>query len=211
MRFGVEETDLTVLEVIEQDNWLWEPGEIIAVPLGRPATIDDLRRTKLKVEIVKGELLVIGPSGHAPARAAGKILISLYMDEERHGGGEAFGARLAYILDLPHRQAICPDVSWFTGEPSGADFPHGAPVFAVEVRDWIDDGREAERRMAAKRADYFTAGTRVVWDVDVLREKLIRAYRANNPRHATVYRPGQTADAEPAVPGWRFAVDALFD
>jgi Uma2 family endonuclease len=201
----------TVLEVIEDDNWLWEPGEIIAVPLGRPATVDDLSRTKLKAEISNGELLVIGPSGHRPARAAGKILISLHMHMERHGGGEAFGARLAYILDLPNRLAICPDVSWYTGPSADAGYPRGAPVFAVEVRDWIDHGDEAERRMAAKRADYFAAGTLVVWDVDVLRENLIRAYRANDPEHPTVYRGGEPADAEPAVPGWRFPVDELFD
>ena len=119
--------------------------------------------------------------------------------------------RLAYILDLPYRLAICPDVSWFTGELVDADFPRGAPVFAVEVRDWIDDGDEAEGRMAAKRADYFAAGTQVVWDVDVLRDERIHAYRANNPEHATVYRRGEIADAEPAVPGWRFPVDELFD
>lgn len=203
--------ELTVLEVIEGDIWLWEPREIRVVPLGRRATIDDLRRTKLKAEILNGELLVIGPSGHAPARAAGKILIRLHMHMERHGGGEPFGARLAYILDLPHRQSICPDASWYTGPRAGAGYPVGAPVFAVEVRDWIDHGDEAERRMEAKRADCFAAGTQVVWDVDVLREKLIRAYRANNPRHAVVYRRGEVADAEPAVPGWRFAVDELFD
>jgi len=202
---------VSVLEVIEDDNWLWEAGEIITVPLGRPATIDDLRRTKLKAEIVDGELQVIGPSGGTPGIAGGNILISLHTHERRHGGGEAFGARLAYILDLPHRQSICPDVSWYTGLPGGADYPRGAPVFAVEVRDEIDFGDEAERRMTAKRADYFAAGTQVVWDVDVIHEKLIRAYRANDPDHAVVYRRGEVADAEPAVPGWRFAVGELFD
>lgn len=65
--------------------------------------------------------------------------------------------------------------------------------------------------MAAKRADYFAAGTQVVWDVDVLRENLIRAYRPNDPENPTVYRRGENADAEPAVPGWRFPVDELFD
>jgi Uma2 family endonuclease len=200
----------TALEVIEDDNWLWEPGEIIAVPLGRPATIEDLRRTKLKAEIVNGEMLVIGPSGGVTANAAGNIFFRLHQHKRQHRGGRAMTARFVYILDLPHRQAICPDVSWNTLPPS-ADFTRGAPIFAAEVRDWIDHGDEAERRMAAKRADYFAAGTQVVWDVDVLREKLIRAYRPNNPEHATVYRRGEVADAEPAVPGWRFPVDELFD
>jgi hypothetical protein len=26
----------SILDVIEEDNWLWEPGENIVVPLGRP-------------------------------------------------------------------------------------------------------------------------------------------------------------------------------
>jgi hypothetical protein len=39
---------------------------------------------------------------------------------------------------------------------------------AVEVRSEGDYGPAAEREMAAKRRDYFAAGTQVVWDVDVL-------------------------------------------
>lgn len=207
----MDTAEVSVLEVIEDDNWLWEPGEIIAIPLGRPATIDDLRRTKHKAEIVNGEMLVIGPSGGGPGIAMRNLIVSLHMHEERHGGGCVYTSRFTYVLDLPHRQAISPDVSWYTGSTGDVGYPRGAPVFAVEVRDWIDHGDEAERRMAAKRADYFAAGTLVVWDVDVLRENLIRAYRANDPEHPTVYRGGETADAEPAVPGWRFPVDELFD
>ena len=90
-----------------------------------------------------------------------------------------------------------------------AGFPRGAPVFAVEVCDDIDYGAEGDQRYAARRADYFAAGTRVVWDVDVLHEHAIHVYRANNPARAEVYRRGETADAEPAVPGWAFAVDDL--
>jgi Uma2 family endonuclease len=64
--------------------------------------------------------------------------------------------------------------------------------------------------MAAKRADYFTAGTLVVWDVDVLRDGWIRVYRASDPENPTVYPRGETAEAEPAVPEWTFTVDDLF-
>jgi len=81
----------------------------------------------------------------------------------------------------------------------------------VEVRSRGDYGLRAERAMGAKRADYFAAGTQVVWDVDVLREKLIRVYRVDDPENPTIYRRGEVADAEPAVPGWRFPVDELFD
>lgn len=63
----------------------------------------------------------------------------------------------------------------------------------------------------AKRSDYFAAGTGIVWDVDVLRDELIRVYRASAPNAPTAYRRGEIAEAEPALPGFRFAVDELFD
>jgi len=63
--------------------------------------------------------------------------------------------------------------------------------------------------MAAKRADYFAAGTLVVWDVDVLQEKVVRVFRADRPDEAKIYFAGDVAEAEPAVPGWRMAVNSL--
>lgn len=64
--------------------------------------------------------------------------------------------------------------------------------------------------MRDKRADYFACGTLVVWDVDVLSENVIRSYKASDPDNPVIFRRGTIADAEPAVPGWRMAVDELF-
>ena len=64
--------------------------------------------------------------------------------------------------------------------------------------------------MAAKRADYFAAGTLVVWDVDLLGDDVVRAYSATQPDNPTIYRRGEVAEAEPAVPGWSMPVDELF-
>ena len=89
-------------------------------------------------------------------------------------------------------------------------FFQGAPVFAVEIRSENDYGPAAEREMAAKRADYFTAGTLVVWDVDLLGDDTVSVYRSSDPNTPTVYRRGQTAEAEPAVPEWTMPVDELF-
>jgi Uma2 family endonuclease len=63
--------------------------------------------------------------------------------------------------------------------------------------------------MAAKRADYFAAGTLVVWDVDLLSEQPVRVYRAADPDHPTIYRRGDLAEAEPALPGWFMPVDDI--
>ena len=61
-------------------------------------------------------------------------------------------------------------------------FFQGAPVFAVEIRSENDYGPAAEREMAAKRADYFAAGTLVVWDVDLLGDETVRVFRSSDLR-----------------------------
>ncbi len=38
----------------------------------------------------------------------------------------------------------------------------------------------------------------------------MRVYRASDSAQPTVFRPGEIAEAEPAVPGWSLPVDALF-
>jgi Uma2 family endonuclease len=88
-------------------------------------------------------------------------------------------------------------------------FIEGPPTLAVEVRSENDYGDAAEDALTAKRADYFAAGTLVVWDVDPQAET-VTVYRATAPTQPVVYRRGNTAEAEPAVPGWRMKVDDIF-
>jgi Uma2 family endonuclease len=80
----------------------------------------------------------------------------------------------------------------------------------VEVRSEGDYGPAAELEITAKRHDYFAAGTQVVWDVDVLRSEAVGVYRAADPDNPTVYRRGDFAEAEPAVPGWTMPVEDFF-
>ena len=84
------------------------------------------------------------------------------------------------------------------------------PVFAVEVRSENDYGKRAEREMAEKRQDYFAAGTLVVWDVDLLSDDVITSYRADAPDTPIIFQRGEMTHAEPALLGWRMAVDELF-
>jgi len=184
---------------------------MFVLDLGREATVADLHNLKGKAEIVDGRLVVIAPAGGMPSVAAVSIQVGLNLYRKERGGGFAFGSTLAYLVDLPHRRSLCPDASWYTGSRAEAGFPTGAPAFAAEIRDAANYGEAYEDHFTAKRADYFAAGTKVVWDVDVLREELIRVYRADDPGKPTIYRRGEVAEAEPAVPGWRFPVEELFD
>lgn len=112
-------------------------------------------------------------------------------------------------MNLPHRKSFSPDAAFYSG-PMTMKFLEGAPIFAAEVRSEGDYGTAAEQEMARRRADYFAAGTLVVWDVDLLSDAVVRVYRAEQPDQATIYPRGEMAKAEPALPGWTMSVDDLF-
>ena len=173
------------------------------------ATIQDLYQVEGKAELVNGELIKMSPTGGFPHYAALEITISLAAYEKKTKKGHAIGDNAAFLVHLPHRKSFSPDAGFYVGEVT-MKFFEGAPVFAVEVRSEGDYGLRAERAMAAKRDDYFAAGTLVVWDVDLLSDDVVRVYRASDPQHATIYRRGQIAEAEPAVPGWTMPVNDLF-
>jgi Uma2 family endonuclease len=174
------------------------------------ATIDDLYRIPEngKAEIVNGELVVMEPTGFLPSRAAAAIFGSLREYERRTGRGFAIPDNTGFVVDLPHRSSFSPDAAFHVGEPSGMKFLRGAPIFAVEVRSESDYGPAAEKQIERKRGDYFESGTVVVWDVDLLGEYVIRAYTSEG--HSLSFRRGEITEAEPALPGWRMPVDALF-
>ena len=180
------------------------------VPLAREATLEDLLDVDGRAELIDGEIVPVTPTGHRPNRSARRITVSLDAHEGLRGGGCAVGEGAGFVLRTPRTQVLSPDAAWWPGNVIAAGQIDGAPSFAAEVRSESDYGPAAERAMAIKRNLYFAAGTQVVWDVDVLREGWIRAYRADRPDYQIVYRRGEVADAEPAVPGWRFPVDALF-
>ncbi len=173
-------------------------------------TIDDLYKVEGKAELVNGEIVCMSPTGGMPGKASLRIARRLLDYEERAGGGYAFPNNVAFAVHLPHRESFSPDASWYVGPPPDMRFPQGAPVFAVEVRSENDYGPAAERAMQDKRADYFACGTQVVWDVDLLGEDVIKSYKASDPENPMIFRRGDTADAEPAVPEWRMPVDDLF-
>jgi Uma2 family endonuclease len=174
------------------------------------ATIEDLARVDGKAEIVDGELILMPPTGDDPIYASGEIFAGLREYSRQTKQGRAVPDNAGFRVHLPHRESFSPDAAFYVGPRAGMKFFEGAPRFAVEVRSENDYGPQAEREMAAKRADYFAAGTLVVWDVDLLSEDVIRSYRADKPDEPKIFRRGEIADAEPAVPGWTMPVDDLF-
>jgi Uma2 family endonuclease len=176
------------------------------------ATIEDLYAlpSDQKAEIVDGEIVLMSPTGAAPNYAASEIFVSLRSYSRLKKKGCAVTDNAAFRVDLPNRKSFSPDAAFYMGRWTGMKFFEGAPVFAVEVRSEGDYGPAAERGMARKRADYFAAGSLVVWDVDLLGDDTVKSYGSVDPNTPTIYRRGKIATAEPAMPGWSITVDDLF-
>ena len=174
------------------------------------ATLRDLSHAPGKAELVNGKVVLMAPTGDAPGTAADEIYFSLRKYVEQSGIGHAVSDNKAFRANLPHRETLSPDAAFYTGPRAGMDFYPAPPDFAVEVRSKGDYGPAPEQDIARKRAEYFAAGTLVVWDVDLLNEPTVRKYAAAAPEHPTSFHRGEFADAEPAVPGWRMSVDELF-
>jgi Uma2 family endonuclease len=162
-----------------------------------------------KAEIVDGAIVVEDSRGSWPCIVSGLISISLTNFAVVNRTHFAVGSNAIFRVDLPNRHSFSPDAAYFIGpSPKMGPF-QGAPIFAVEVRSIGDYGPRAEELIAAKRADYFAAGTQVIWDVDLLSTDVVKAYRAADPVAPTIFRPGEIADAEPALPGWSVAVNEI--
>jgi Uma2 family endonuclease len=177
------------------------------------STLDDLYRVEGKAELIAGRIVPLMPAGRRPSRVASRIFRSLDDYAEATGRGEAYGDNIGFAVAplSSGRESFSPDDSYFLGPFPANDmrFLVGPPTFAVEVRSENDYGEPAEAARAAKRADYFEAGTAVVWDVDAINDRIFK-YREDAREQPEVFGPGREADAEPAVPGWRMAVDKIF-
>jgi len=175
------------------------------------ATVDDLARVEGKAELVDGKIRKMSPSGYEHGILAGLIYRSLWTWCDRCAKGQVFTDSVGFLCDLPGRKSFSPDVAYYDGALPGnrKRFLPEPPAFAVEIRSESDYGPTAEIAMAAKRADYFAAGTKAVWDVDAEGPDIVRLYLASNPTVPVAFRKGEIAHAEPVLPGWRLPVDDI--
>ncbi len=177
------------------------------------ATLFELSAVEGKAELIGGRIVRFMGTGRRPSRVGYRIVRSLDEYAEANRRGEAYTDGMTFgVPELASgRESFMPDVSYYLGPFPENDMRwiDGPPTFAVEVRSQHDYGPSAESAMAAKRLDYFEAGTLAVWDVDPVAER-IHSYRSDDPSRAVTFARGSVADAEPAVPGWRIAADEVF-
>ena len=176
------------------------------------ATLDDLLKTDGKAELIGGKIVHFMVSGFQPsvvaARDRGEPPSVCEDRDARFRGGRRHGVRRPRTSF--GSRVLLSGCGLFRRPATRARirFVEGLPALAVEVRSENDYGPAAEVEIVTKRSNYFAAGTLVVWDVDPVTEQ-IHVYRSTDPEHPTTYARGQTAEADPAVPGWRMAVNDI--
>ncbi len=172
---------------------------------------DELYKIDGKAEIINGEIIEMPPTGYDPGIASLEITNKLRKYGRKTKSGFGVPDNIAFKVNLPNRKSFSPDSAFHKGEKTGMKFLEGAPIFAVEVRSENDYGKSAEKAIKQKRYDYFAAGTEIVWDVDLLSDDVIKSYHRETPDEPQIFLRGEIADAEPALPGWKMAVDELFE
>ncbi len=127
------------------------------------ATLEDLSRVEGKAELIGGRIVRFMGTGRRPSLTAGRIYRRLFDQAEASRRGEVHFDGMTYgVPELSSgRESFMPDVSYYFGPFPANDMRwiDGPPTFAVEVRSENDYGPAALVEQAAKRADYFEAGT----------------------------------------------------
>ncbi|MFN3476891.1 MAG: Uma2 family endonuclease [Candidatus Methylomirabilales bacterium] len=159
-------------------------------------------------ELVKGELIMMSPTGARYGKIAAKItrIVGTYV--EAHPLGVVCTAEAGFLLSSDPDMVRAPDVAFVSkkrippeGEPD--EFWPFAPDLAVEVVSPTDRWSDIE----AKGEEYLQAGTGLVWVVDP-KTKTVHAYRL--PSEVQILHETDTLTGGEVLPGFQVAVAELF-
>ena len=161
-----------------------------------------------EVELVKGELICMTPTGGRHGKITIRISTPLDNYVMSHNLGVVCGAETGFKLQQNPDTVRAPDVSFVSreripeeGEPD--DYWPFAPDLAVEV---ISPGDRYEQ-VKEKVKDYLEAGTSMVWVADP-KTRTITVYRSW--RQVYELTESDTLSGEEVVPGYGCPVADIF-
>jgi Uma2 family endonuclease len=160
-----------------------------------------------RTELVGGVLRVREPAGYRHGEVAQAFALAIGKFVEAHRLGRLVAAETGFKLSTNPDTVRAPDVGFIRRErvpdPAPRGFAELAPDLVVEVLS--PDDRPGD--VLAKVGDWLTAGTRLVWVADPIRE-LVRIYRADGSE--TVVSKDAELHGEDVLPGFTCALAALF-
>jgi Uma2 family endonuclease len=166
-----------------------------------------MRRSDRLYELVDGTL-VEKAMGFSESLIAGQILTAINVFARKHDLGRSTGAD--GTVRLLKGLVRIPDVSFFCWDklpgrvlPS-KPIPDLFPDLAVEVLSKTNTSEEMERKLR----EYFLAGVRLVWMID-LRQRTAAVYTGPDAP-AAILDETQTLDGGNVLPGFTLALAELF-
>lgn len=161
-----------------------------------------------RCELVKGEITRLTPNGAAHGVLTARIgrLLDEYV--EANDLGVCCGAETGFILERDPDTVRAPDAAVvLASRVPGSGIPAGywpfAPDLAVEVISPSD--RLAD--VHVKIAEYFAAGTRLVWLVEP-ETRMVHVYRS--PQQVEVLGTEDNLEGGDVLPGFQCPVQRLF-
>jgi Uma2 family endonuclease len=160
-----------------------------------------------RCELVRGELILMSPAGSEHGYVAARLVqwLGNYVDET--GFGETYSSETGFYIERQPDTVRAPDASFvrldrLPPEDARGFFP-GVPDLAFEVLSPGDTSSETDDKID----QWLTNGCRLVSVADP-KKRTIRSYTPDQP--VRVFREGDTYDAAPVLPDFKFAVSDLF-
>jgi Uma2 family endonuclease len=160
-----------------------------------------------RCELVRGELVMMSPSGFQHGRIVAQLTHALVQHVKEGRLGIVTGAETGFRLGRDPDTVRAPDVALVRAErvppvePSG--FFEGAPDLAVEVLSPGDRVGE----VSAKIQDWLAAGCRLVWVVDP-GTRTVTQYRSRS--EIALLTAAETLAGGDVVPGFSLPVAEIF-
>lgn len=159
------------------------------------------------VELVKGIMIRMSPTGRIHGRIVNNIAGPLWFFVKQNRLGETYGAETGFILSRDPDTVRAPDVAFVSTErlqQQGEEgFLDGAPDLAVEVIS----PSETRRAVEEKVLDYLQAGARLIWLVQP-ETRTVTVYRSLHD--IRVLTAGEALDGADLLPGFHLLVADLF-
>jgi Uma2 family endonuclease len=182
----------------------------MAKPAQHPVTAEELLEAGGRYrygELVRGVLRISEPPNAVHGWLATRIASRLIIFVEQHRLGVVM-VETGYILQRNPDTVRGPDVSFVSATrmpPTQIPerYIEGAPDLAVEILSPNDRWRDVEEKLA----DYFAAGTRLVWLVDPRQRRVVVRHPDRAPR---IIDANGALDGEDVVPGFRCALGEIF-
>ena len=158
-------------------------------------------------ELVNGEIVPVAPVHSPHSRVCIRIIVALD-PFARSIGAKLLDSSVGCIVGEHRQQLRAPDVSLISRERLSiltGGFVQGAPDLAVEV---LSGGQHGEAYARPKLAEYFAAGSKVVWFAD-LRTQTVREYLSDQ-REYRLYRGDAAITLDAIAAGASFPVSSFF-